>query len=126
MPAAMLLSSLIPPISNGIKAPPETAIIISPEISLLLAGNFSTAIEKTRGKRYTLDYGEDSVSDINEQRLIILYMCEKLPKEYRKSFVEKCPFMFVHADNVRAICKLFGFEEPMWFKEKYGHLYAKK
>jgi len=83
-------------------------------------------IEKTRGKRYTLDYGEDSVSDINEQRLIILYMCEKLPKEYRKSFVEKCPFMFVHADNVRAICKLFGFEEPMWFKEKYGHLYAKK
>jgi hypothetical protein len=83
-------------------------------------------IEKIRGKRYLLDYDKDSVSDINDQRLIILYMCEKLPKEGRKGFVEKCPFMFVHADNVRSICKLFDFEEPTWFKEKYGHLYAKK
>lgn len=83
-------------------------------------------IEKIRGKRYLLDYDKNSVSDINDQRLIILYMCEKIPKEGRNSFVEKCPSMFGHADNVRYTCKIHDFEEPKWFKEKYGHLYAKK
>ena len=50
IPTATLLISLTQPIINGIRAPPETAIIIRPEISLLLLGYFSTVMEKTRGK----------------------------------------------------------------------------
>ena len=50
MPIAMPLMSLNQPINNGITAPPDTAMIINPEISLLLAGIFSTAIENTSGK----------------------------------------------------------------------------
>ncbi len=38
------------PISKGITAPPEIAIIINPEISFALSGSFSTAMEKTNGK----------------------------------------------------------------------------
>jgi hypothetical protein len=45
-----LLRSLIQPISNGITAPPEIAIIIKPEISLIRVGYFSTVIENTSGK----------------------------------------------------------------------------
>ena len=42
--------SPIDPIKGGITAPPETAMIINPEISLLLSGYFSTVREKIRGK----------------------------------------------------------------------------
>lgn len=42
---------LIKPIIGGIKAPPETAIIIRPEISLDLSGILFTAIEKINGNR---------------------------------------------------------------------------
>jgi hypothetical protein len=34
----------------GIKAPPMIAVIINPEISLLLSGNASTVMEKISGK----------------------------------------------------------------------------
>jgi len=50
IPKATLLRSLIQPISKGITAPPEIAIIIRPEISLVRVGYFSTVIEKTSGK----------------------------------------------------------------------------
>jgi hypothetical protein len=40
--------------SKGITAPPEIAIIISPEISFVLAGYFSTVIENTSGKIFAI------------------------------------------------------------------------
>ncbi len=49
IPIATELRSLNQPIINGITAPPDIAIIISPEISFERAGYFSTVIEKTRG-----------------------------------------------------------------------------
>ena len=83
-------------------------------------------IEKLKKNRCDLHYDKKSISDINEQRLIILYVCEKLPKKDRKFFIKQCSGMFFHADNVRCVCEHHGFEEPAWFKEKYSHLYAKK
>lgn len=38
MPAVILKISAITPTSGGMTAPPETAMIISPEISLALSG----------------------------------------------------------------------------------------
>ena len=46
----MLLISLTQPINNGIKAPPEIAIIIKPEISFPLVGCLSIVMENTSGK----------------------------------------------------------------------------
>jgi len=46
----MLLMSLTHPIKRGITAPPEIAIIIRPDISLLRVGYFSIAIENTSGQ----------------------------------------------------------------------------
>ena len=54
IPMATLLRSLTHPINNGITAPPEMAIIISPEISFLRAGYRSTAIEKTIGHMFAI------------------------------------------------------------------------
>ena len=49
IPRAIVLMSLTQPTINGMTAPPEIAIMTRPEISLLLSGNFSIAIEKTSG-----------------------------------------------------------------------------
>lgn len=40
------------PIDGGMKAPPETAIIIKPEISFDLSGILLTATENIKGKRF--------------------------------------------------------------------------
>lgn len=50
--AAVLLEDISEtnPISGGITAPPETAIIIKPEISFARSGNLPTVIEKINGK----------------------------------------------------------------------------
>src|SRR4030043_1138799 len=50
MPIAKLLRSPIHPTSRGITAPPQIAIIIKPDISLLLSGYFPIVIEKIRGQ----------------------------------------------------------------------------
>lgn len=49
IPKATELVSLTQPTISGITAPPDIAIIINPEISLLRTGNLSTVIEKTSG-----------------------------------------------------------------------------
>lgn len=49
IPIATLEISPTQPITRGITAPPEIAIIISPDISLFLSGYLSTAIENTSG-----------------------------------------------------------------------------
>ena len=47
IPNTTLLRSLIQPINKGITAPPEIAIIRSPEISFVRVGYFSIAITNT-------------------------------------------------------------------------------
>ena len=46
--------SAIQPIKGGNTAPPETAMIINPEISLALSGYFSMVREKTSGKIFAI------------------------------------------------------------------------
>lgn len=50
MPAVILNKSEIPPTTGGMIAPPETAIIIRPEISLARVGYFFTVRVKISGK----------------------------------------------------------------------------
>jgi hypothetical protein len=47
--AVMLILSLNHPMMGGISPPPETAMIINPEISFALSGYFPTVIEKISG-----------------------------------------------------------------------------
>jgi len=48
-----------------------------------------------------IKYDENSVSDVNEQKLIMYDMYRKLDKDKFEAFSDRCPSMFVSADNVR-------------------------
>jgi hypothetical protein len=50
MPAVILIMSAIIPTTGGMMAPPETAMIMSPEISLALSGYSFAVKEKINGK----------------------------------------------------------------------------
>ena len=73
-----------------------------------------------------IKYDENSVSDVNEQKLIMYDMYRKLDKDKFEAFSDRCPSMFVSADNVRYCYKENNMEMPLWFSEKYGHIYNKK
>ena len=50
MPAVIVNKSVIPPTTGGTNAPPDTAIIIRPEISLARSGYAFTVAVKMSGK----------------------------------------------------------------------------
>ena len=54
IPVSKEIFDIVSPTTKGKKAPPDIAIIIKPEISLLYSGFFSTAMLKIRGKIFAI------------------------------------------------------------------------
>ena len=81
IPKVIEMESLIPPIINGTTAPPDMAIIIRPEISLLRVGYFSTVIAKTNGKILATDNPiiNTNPHDIKGDEIIIIQIKHNKP-----------------------------------------------
>ena len=74
----------------------------------------------------SIKYNENGVSDVDDQKKIIYDMYRNLDEDKFEAFSDRCPPMFMHADNVRYCYNENNMKEPEWFSEKYGHIYNKK
>ena len=74
----------------------------------------------------SIKYNENSVSDIDDQKQIIYDMYKKLDKDKFEAFSDSYPSVFMHVDYVRCLYKENDMKLPLWFSEKYRHLFAEK
>lgn len=70
-------------------------------------------------------YNENSVSDPDDQKVIIYDMYSKLDKDKFEAFSDSYPSVFMHIDYVRCCYKENDMKLPLWFSEKYGYLFNK-